>query len=741
MSAHDLSELSMLDLFRLDAADQIQALTAGLLVLERNATSAEHLGACMRAAHSLKGAARVAGIGAVVHVAHAMEDCFVAVQRGAVALRRADIDVLLQAVDLLHRIADTPDAAMARWSGAGQAEVDGVLTALIAVLAERGESDDAPAIETRQSAVPEEYADGGRMLRVTAENLNRMLGLAGESMVESRWLKPFAELLLRLKRLHDAADKALDGLHEALPGDGQSADCDAAFGEVRGRIHECRQQLAQRLLDLEMFDSRSTNLAHRLYESALACRMRPFGDGVKQFPRLVRDLGRSLNKEVRLEIGGEGVQVDRDILEKLDAPLGHLLRNAVDHGVESAQDRRAAGKAAEGVVRLEARHSAGLLHVSVADDGRGVDLHALRAAIVERRLASPQIAGKLEEAELLEFLFLPGFTTTKTVTEVSGRGVGLDAVQDMIKQAHGKIRIFAQSGKGTRIQLQLPLTLSVVRTLLVEIGGEPYAFPLVHIARTLMVPRADVRMLEGREHFTFDGRALGLISAQQIFGGPAPQPTGGELAVIVIGDAASPYGVVTDRFLGERELVVQPLDPRLGKIKDIAAAALMEDGSPVLIVDIEDMLHSVDKLVAAGRLHKVDRAGDADDAKRRKRVLVVEDSLTVRELERKLLEHAGYDIEIAVDGMDGWNAVRSGHFNLVITDIDMPRMDGIELLTLIKKDPNLKSMPVLVVSYKDREVDRQRGLDAGADYYVTKGSFEDDTLLRAVVDLIGEADL
>jgi two-component system sensor histidine kinase and response regulator WspE len=433
------------------------------------------------------------------------------------------------------------------------------------------------------------------------------------------------------------------------------------------------------------------------------------------------------------------VQVDRDILEKLDAPLGHLLRNAVDHGIESPEERRAAGKPAEGVVRLEARHSAGLLQIIATDDGRGMDLDKLRLAIVARNLTNAETARKLSEAELLEFLFLPGFSTKDTVTEISGRGVGLDVVQNMVKQVRGTIRVTSQPGKGGRFQLQLPLTLSVVRTLLVVIGGEPYAFPLAHVVRTLKLPRESINVLEGRQHFDFDGRPVGLVSAHQILGG-APAPVGDELPVIVVGDSASTYGLVTERFLGERELVVHPLDSRLGKIKDISAGALMEDGSPVLIVDVDDMLRSVEKLVSAGRLSKVERGDGGDGGKPRKRVLVVDDSLTVRELERKLLDNAGYVVEVAVDGMDGWNAVRTGHFDLVVTDIDMPRMDGIELVTLIKKDPKLKSLPVLIVSYKDRDEDRQRGLEAGADYYLTKGSFHDETLLDAVVDLIGGAE-
>ena len=229
------------------------------------------------------------------------------------------------------------------------------------------------------------------------------------------------------------------------------------------------------------------------------------------------------------------------------------------------------------------------------------------------------------------------------------------------------------------------------------------------------------------------------MTAHQVLGTGEPALAGDELPVIVLGGAGHTYGLVVDRFLGERELVVQPLDPQLGKVKDIAAGALMDDGSPVLIVDPEDLIRSMEKLVSAGHLSKVSRGAAVGGERRRKRVLVVDDSLTVRELERKLLGNHGYDVEVAVDGMDGWNAVRTGHFNLVVTDIDMPRMDGIELVSLIHNDPHLKSLPVMVVSYKDREEDRQRGLEAGAAYYLTKGSFHDETLVQAVVDLIGEA--
>jgi len=454
---------------------------------------------------------------------------------------------------------------------------------------------------------------------------------------------------------------------------------------------------------------------------------------------MVRDVARALGKEVRLVIVGQGTPVDRDILERLEAPLTHLLRNAVDHGVESPEVRRASAKPDEGTITLEASHRGGMLLVSVSDDGPGIDLARVREAIVARHLTTRDTAARMTDAELFEFLFLPGFSLKTEVTEISGRGVGLDVVQSMAKQVRGVARVSSDLGTGTRFQLQLPLTLSVVRALLVEVVGEAYAIPSACIVRTLKLPRETIETVEGRQHFHFEGQQVGLVTLHQILSRGEALAGDEVVSVLVIGDGSHLYGVAVDKFLGGRELVVHPLDARLGKVKDLAAASLMDDGSPVLILDVEDLIRSVDKLISMGRLTRVQSEGGRGARQRNKRVLVVDDSLTVRELERKLLDSKGYEVEIAVNGMDAWNAVRTGHFDLVVTDIDMPRMDGIELVSHIKKDVALKGLPVMIVSYKDREEDRRRGLDAGADYYLTKGSFHNDTLLQAVADLIGEA--
>ncbi len=787
MSGGDLSQFSMLEIFRLETENQAVTLTTGLLELEQNPAAADRLESLMRAAHSLKGAARIVDLGVAVRVAHAMEDCFVAAQKGRITLERTGIDQLLKGVDILTRISQTPEASVAVWDTDHKPEIDtflanlevvtngGKTTAaaplsdedelqrLMAQLAGETPPGRAPAKTEAPApppptpapvpAAPAAKAPGGvegesgaaakdaasRVLRVTAENLNRLLGLAGESMVESRWLGPFTESLLRLKRYQFDLGRSLDGLRDLLSTRTVDESVQSALLESQRKVIECRQFLSKCLLDLEMFDRRSVNLSNRLYNEALACRMRPFADGARGFPRMVRDLARQLGKEIKLDVVGQSTAVDRDILEKLEAPLTHLIRNAMDHGIESPEDRTQKGKPSCGTVLLEARHSAGMLLIIVADDGKGIDLDKLREAVVRKKLTTEETAKQLSESELLEFLFLPGFSMKGQVTEISGRGVGLDIVQDLVRGVRGSVRISSQLGKGTRFQLQLPLTLSVMRTLLVDIAGEPYAFPLAYITRTLRVPREQIETTEGRQHVIYDGQRIGLVTGHQILEKNAPETAEPELPIIVLGERGGLYGVIVDRFRGEQELVVHPLDSRLGKVRNISAGSLMEDGSPTLIVDVDDMVRSIEKLVSGGRLSKVQRNAASATARANKRVLVVDDSLTVRELERKVLESRGYEVDVAVDGMDGWNAVRTGSYDLVLSDVDMPRMDGIELVTLIKKDASLKSLPVMIISYKDREEDRRRGLEAGANYYLTKGSFHDETLMNAVVDLIGEA--
>ncbi|AMN79239.1 MULTISPECIES: hybrid sensor histidine kinase/response regulator [Pseudomonas fluorescens group] len=754
MTPDQMRDASLLELFSLEADAQTQVLSAGLLALERNPTQADQLEACMRAAHSLKGAARIVGVDAGVSVSHVMEDCLVSAQESRLYLQPEHIDALLQGTDLLMRIA-TPGnnvgpadieayvALMERLLDPSQAPVKPVAPPPepVPVVEELPpEPEPAPPVVAEPLRQNKRMTEGGeRVLRVTAERLNSLLDLSSKSLVETQRLKPYLASLQRLKRIQNQSVRALDALDGQLKTQNLNLEAQEALADTRRLLSEAQALLAEKTAELDEFGWQAGQRAQVLYDTALACRMRPFADVLAGQVRMVRDLGRSLGKQVRLEIEGEKTQVDRDVLEKLEAPLTHLLRNAVDHGIEMPEQRLLAGKPAEGLIRLRASHQAGLLVLELSDDGNGVDLERLRGTIVDRHLSPLETALRLSEEELLTFLFLPGFSLRDKVTEVSGRGVGLDAVQHMVRQLRGAVVLEQTAGQGSRFHLEVPLTLSVVRSLVVEVGEEAYAFPLAHIERMCDLAPDDIVQLEGRQHFWHEGRHVGLVAASQLLQRPAGQGQSDTLKVVVIRERDAVYGIAVERFIGERTLVVLPLDDRLGKVQDISAGALLDDGSVVLIVDVEDMLRSVDKLLNTGRLERIARRSQQATEAPRKRVLVVDDSLTVRELQRKLLLNRGYEVAVAVDGMDGWNALRSEDFDLLITDIDMPRMDGIELVTLLRRDSRLQSLPVMVVSYKDREEDRRRGLDAGADYYLAKASFHDDALLDAVVELIGGA--
>ena len=764
--AEDLSGFSMLELFRLEAESQTATLSAGVLAIEELERSPATVESMMRAAHSLKGAARIVGLDAAVRVAHAMEDVFVAAGKGQFRVRPEHADLLLAAIDFLASIAKAEDALTA--DGPWPDRAAALVTALDDMLAGRTTpTPPAPVPTTPTPPQPPSPADTGpdavaasaapppepehvqpvarpienadRVVRVSADSLTRLVGLAGESLVETRQLRPFVDALLQLRSGQvDLAD-AVAGFDEKLKAAEVplSPALAALLATVRERADACLANLTGHVEDFESFARRNEDLSNRLHQEVIVSRMRPLADGIRGFPRLVRDLARTLGKQVRFEVRGEQTGVDRDILDKLEAPLSHLVRNAVDHGIEPPAERVAAGKPETGELRLEARHRAGMLHITLTDDGRGIDVERLRTRAISRGLVAKAVADQLTELELLEFLFLPGFSTKDQVTEISGRGVGLDVVQSMVKAVGGSVRVATQPGRQTVFTLQLPITMSVIRALLVDVGGEPYAFPLTRIDRILFCPHADIRTVEGRQYFDRDGVSIGLVLASQILetAGSAPVDP---MPVVVISDRGQQFGMIVDAFLGERDLEVRPLDPRLGKVQDVNSASLLENGDPVLIVDVEDLVRSIDNVLMGRRLSRVEFERLAEQARQRKRILVVDDSITVRELERQLLQARGFAVDVAVDGMDGWNAIRGAHYDLVVTDVDMPRMDGIGLVGLIKGDPARRDIPIVIVSYKDREEDRIRGLDAGANRYLTKSSFHDATFVDTIIDLIGE---
>lgn len=749
------TDTTMLELFRVEVENHTRVLEAGLVELEKNPGPAK-IEPLMRAAHSIKGAARIIGLGGVVALAHAMEDLLSAARDGRLTISPGQTDLLLRGNDIFRGLAILNPAAILNHLEEQQpvlSELGEAIRQTLAVPPPVTAQPDAPVAEGRPfremppgagpaaakqaaPAKPEAGDENADFVRVQAGSLNRLMGLAGECMIQARSARSHLTSLARLKKWQRELAGQLEKLRQdhTVTGGGPESIGWHDAGDLQERI---LNGLAIAGAEFERFSHQLETVAGRLYDEAAGSRMRPLADGIHGFPRMVRDLARSLGKQVNLQIHGAAARIDRDILEKLEAPLTHLLRNAVDHGIEDPAGRIAAGKPPEGTIVLQAGHQSGLFQLSVSDDGRGVDPEKIRRRVVEKGYLAGETAGRLSEAELMDFLFLPGFTTAAAVTDVSGRGVGLDVVQAMVREVGGSVRAESRPGQGMSFHLQLPLTLSVLRTLLVEIGGEPYAIPLARIDRLLELPREELQTAEGRQYCSVDGSHIGLVEAGQLLqlaGSPSRQ---GNLPVVLISDRLNQYGLVVERLLGERSLVVRPLDRLLGKIPNAGAGAILEDGTPVLILDVDDLVRSIDQLLTRDRLKKIGPAGEAVRTAA-KRILVVDDSLTVREVERRLLENRGYAVAVAVDGMDGWNIMQGGDFDLVITDVDMPRLNGIDFVRRLKSDQRWRPVPVMIVSYKDRDQDRMLGLEAGADYYLTKGSFHDESLVQAVRDLIGD---
>ncbi len=740
---------SLFGLFQTELETNICILNEGLLALEEDGTATDKLEALMRAAHSIKGAGRVVNLTPAINLAHIMEDCFVAAQQEKIHFESAQIDVLLKSVDMLG---DISQASVQGTLNQLEENVNHLISALNQLL--QGNNIDisqstptitSPPIAEKinqpkpslQQMHNNRTIDKDRMVRVTATKIEKLMGLAGEVVVGTRWLPPFAQSLLEMKHAQSKLAHLLEKTQELLTHN-TTDQVEAIELIKKARKYTKKNSLffIDRLNELEVFIGNAATHSDRLYHEVIGVRMRPFSDGIQGYPRMVRDLAKTLGKKVKFEIIGQSTDVDQDVQEKLEAPLNHLLRNALDHGIEMPEERQMVGKPETGLLRLDVGHRSGMLMITVSDDGRGMDLALLRQKILQKNLASEEMIAQLSEAELMEFLFLPGFSTAQAVTEISGRGVGLDVVHTMVHDIGGIVRAVSQPGKGLSFHLELPLTLSVIRTFLVEIAEESYAFPLTKIDRCLQISGADIDTIEDRQYFRFGETNIALVEIHNVLDIEVPKKFQDELAVVVVSDRLNFYGLVVDKFLGESDLVVRPLDQRLGKVPNISATAVMLDGSPIIIFDVEDLVRSIDNLLSGQRLNKVP---ESIVQQAHKRVLVVDDSITVREMERKLLENHGYEAEVAVDGMDGWNALRSGKFDLVITDIDMPRMNGVELIQHIKQHENLKQLPLIVISYKDSQEHRLMGLEAGANFYLTKSSFEDDSFIEAVSDLIGEA--
>ena len=718
---------SMKTIFSEEVGNQLSAISSALVELEDDFSNPQKLERLMRASHSLKGAARVVGLGDIVDFTHEMENCFSAAQNSKIRINSDSLDVFLDCADFIAQLRDDNFESMNRSRFAE----------LFAQLREI-EAGGTPkrAAAKRSEEQPPRGGKGARRdayVKVSPESLSSLMELAAEILIENRRVEIYRESAAAIKSLQEQIVRQLENAMNSLEGTRGSDAAMARLEQLRKSMRSLVDAARSQAVALGEYSRRNVALSDRLYAEVLASRMRPLSDGLTAFPRLVRDLAKESGKKISLEIHGKDVPVDRDVLENLEAPLTHLLRNACDHGIETPEVRAAAGKPQTGKIVLSAWHSAGFLMLRIEDDGAGLDESKIRAKILEKKLVAPEILENMPADELFEFLFLPNFSTKDDITQLSGRGVGLDVVQSMMREVGGSISVSTESGRGATFTMKLPVTRSVVKALTVGIAGEPYAFPLARVYRTLRLSLSEIENASDGSFFNLDGRRVRLFSGAEVLGfGRTAQRAGEEIYAVASANKGSVYAFAVDGLPNEVELVVRPLSAGLGKIPCISAASLDENGLPVLIIDVDDLMAYAEKISA--RASDSAQSENSEASESRRRILVVDDSATVRQTQRKILEGAGYAVDTAVDGMDGWNTFRLSDYDMVVSDVDMPRMTGFELVEKIRSVNG--AIPVVIVSYKDRSEDRAKGAVAGANAYLTKNSFRDDSFLRTIKSLV-----
>jgi two-component system sensor histidine kinase and response regulator WspE len=676
-----------------------------------------------------------------------MEERFVAAQEGR-AIAAVEVDSLLQAVDVLRSLSRVKEEDAPGWMTAHQETIDALVTKLTGP-ADEGEyvsvevstaAEDTPTDATppaTQSEPEVSIAEGiaaDLNLRITSQRFDRIISMSSDNLVQAQSLVRLQDHMQRVQR---RLEKLIRGLAEKRQQNAHNPEKLAAtLNGILAQGERERRTLGGLLHELDrMIHSHELN-SEQLHKEVLRARMRPFGDVIPNLRRLVRDTAAELGKKVRFEVTGERTEVDRDILERMRAPLEHLLRNSLDHGLEMPEERSAKGKSAEGTIRIRARHENGRLAVTLDDDGRGVDIGAVSERAIERGLVRSSVASLLSEGEILEFLFLPGFSTRKEVSEISGRGFGLDVVQSTVHESGGSVRVENILGQGTAFHIVLPVTRSLVRVLLVQLEGEVYAVPLNRLSRiaALTIERAEdgsATVLAG------DHRVPVISMMDTLQNGVSHVPIGPATLLFLLTEKGreAPIAFQIDRVVDETTVAVRQLDPRLGKMAAIAAVTLNEQNVPMLIVEPDDVL----RLGLQAQQRQL--ASSPNEALTGARVLVVDDSATVRQMLRRTLLRARYHVAIAEHGAEAWNMLQVEPYDLLVSDVDMPEMNGIELVEHVRGNSRLGAMPIILLSYKGREEDRRRGLEAGADAYVTKGEFQEQAFLQTVLDLVGPAEL
>ena len=729
----------MIELFFDEATERIAALAGKLVEIERRPGDVELLRDVFRDLHTVKGSSAMVGLAPVNQLAHAAEDLVGQIRDAGRAVDGPVVDALLAALDGLRDMLGQararqpvivdPGPAVARLRNPGAAGARAAAGAAAADRAGAGPLDSPGAAGAARPGAP--AGDAARQtIRVDFDKLDRLLNLVGELVLGRDGLRGAVQALGSIN-----AELATDrGVARRV------ARARVATGPSRGLDHlgdelsRVERVLAEVTTDLDQGTDRLDAISAELRDQVMRLRMVSVAGVFRKHVRTVRDLAASLGKRARLELAGEDTELDKLLVESLDEPLMHLVRNALDHGVEPPDARAAAGKPAEGVVRIAAAHRGNQVEIRVSDDGRGLDPDKLRQKAVERGLISPAAAEAMDDHGARELIFRAGFSTAAQVSEVSGRGVGMDVVrQTIVSRLKGTIDVESIIGQGSAFVLKLPLTLAIIQVIIARAGGETFAIPLDVVKRVLVIDPHEIELIGDREVCVVRGHHVPLIRLDAVL-----ELEGGNDGMIqlVLVEHAGPgretYALVCDHLIGKREIVIKSLGPLLANVPCTAGATLLGD-RVALILDVPAIIRR-----AIARPRTAPRAPRAQARTGSTQILLVEDSDTVRESLRRLLADAGYLVTVAIDGQHGLDLAQSRRFDLISTDVMMPKLDGYELTRALRAMPDYADTPIVMVTSMGERIDRVRGFDAGVDEYITK-PHDRSMLLRVVRKLLGHA--
>jgi chemotaxis protein histidine kinase CheA/ActR/RegA family two-component response regulator len=732
----------MVELFFAEVNDRLEALAVKLVDVESRPDDGELLRDVFRDLHTIKGSSAMVGLKPMNDLAHAAEDLIGQVRDGKLRAERAVVDALLATLDALRDIAG-------RASRREPLAFDA--TSLVARLRDprAAPAAAAPPVEVAAEPAAASAASARQTIRVDFDKLDQLLNLVGELVLGRDSLRSSITSLSALgaelssdrqlaRRLEMMAD--LRGVRAARNGIRAATvrpAAAAALAELRDELGRVERVLGDIAGELDGSSGRLDSVSGELREAVMRLRMVPVGGVMRKHHRTVRDLANSLGKRARVVLTGEETELDKLLVEALDEPLLHLVRNAVDHGLETPAARAAAGKPAEGTIQIRAFQRGSQIVIEVADDGRGISPDRVRARARERGLAAAAELDAMGDREVLELIFRPGFSTAEVVSDVSGRGVGMDVVrQTIVHRLKGSIDIRSTVGEGSTFTLTLPLTLAITQVLLARTGGEVFAVPLDSVVRTLTSQPDQVRLIQEREVLTVRDRQVPLIRLADVLelaGDEGSAST--ELCVILTEHGGDLFGLVCEGLLGKKEIVIKSLGDFLRAVPCAAGATLLGDRC-ALILDVPAVIGRALSQRRGARPRRA--AGPAAVAvAEAPHILLVEDSDVVRESLRRLLSDAGYRVTAARDGVEGLAEAQAQRFDLVSTDVMMPRMDGYELTRALRATQQYRDVPILMVTSRGERIDRVRGFDAGVDEYITK-PHDRHLLVKAVARLLGE---